>query len=336
MIQVSNKRRLGRSSGAAAARAPLFRLSLALLLLLALVLSGCSDQANSGPPVPEGKNEISGYVVKRDKNRFLLTSYSSGQGRGTEALWIRFKGDVPLGGRVAVELEGDIRTSYPGMGQAKSARLLDSSATAGSARPESSAVAEALARHAGLRVPVIKETRLDQASGQWAVILFDDDASPRRERTARVKGLDWGFSSREDSTLFTGYVVRKVGGRYLLTAYNGAPSSGRAEALLIHTGKSLRPGQLVEAFVSGGIDESYPAQGKAEDVQAIETDRPSGAFLLPEQAVARALERRLDPPLSVPAVKDIRYEAGTKSWTILLMDSMAEDDGESTIEVADQ
>ncbi|MCM3709436.1 DUF3221 domain-containing protein [Sporosarcina luteola] len=95
----------------------------------------------------------------------------------------------------------------------------------------------------------------------------------------------------------------------------------------------LKAGQRVNVERSGPILESYPGQGTAKFVEVLPDYKPAGAKLSESQAVAKALEvagERLSNGYVV--IEEVSFDENEKKWVFKLLP----DDGEGTLEVADQ
>lgn len=95
----------------------------------------------------------------------------------------------------------------------------------------------------------------------------------------------------------------------------------------------LKVGQRVKVEVSGGLMESYPAQGTAKFVEILPDYKPANAKLSESQVVAKALEisgERLSNGYVV--INEVIFEEKEKKWIFELLP----DDGEGVLEVEDQ
>ncbi|MCM3744338.1 YobA family protein [Sporosarcina luteola] len=95
----------------------------------------------------------------------------------------------------------------------------------------------------------------------------------------------------------------------------------------------LKVGQRVNVERSGPIAESYPGQGTAKFVEVLPDYKPANAKLSESQAVAKALEvagERLSNGYVV--IEEVSFDENEKKWVFKLLP----DDGEGTLEVADQ
>lgn len=95
----------------------------------------------------------------------------------------------------------------------------------------------------------------------------------------------------------------------------------------------LKVGQRVKVEASGGLMESYPAQGTAKFVEILPDYKPDNAKLSESQVVAKALEisgERLSNGYVV--INEVIFDENEKKWIFELLP----DDGEGTLEVEDQ
>ncbi|MGG0668849.1 DUF3221 domain-containing protein [Lederbergia citrisecunda] len=95
----------------------------------------------------------------------------------------------------------------------------------------------------------------------------------------------------------------------------------------------LKVGQRVNVEASGGILESYPAQGSAKFVEVLPDYKPIGAVLSESQAVVKVLDefggKSLD---ALMVIKDISYDVEKKVWVFKILQG----NEEVTFEVVDQ
>ncbi|CAG7624215.1 hypothetical protein PAESOLCIP111_02613 [Paenibacillus solanacearum] len=131
-----------------------------------------------------------------------------------------------------------------------------------------------------------------------------------------------------------GNIIAKDGSRWLITAYvnkNGSPSIdaywftvNEQTQLLGPGGQSLQPeniavGAEVEAWHTGPVAESYPAQAVAAKIVVHADAQPAPAGMIGQtQAVQQALPS-LSKPTAVKAVKSALLDAVKGIWTIELI-----------------
>jgi len=135
---------------------------------------------------------------------------------------------------------------------------------------------------------------------------------------------------------FVGYIVKKEGNRILVvsdTERDYSASGGAShyyEAIWFsNAGKGNDVGDRVEVRVDGGIDASYPGQGRAKSVKAIRAEKPKGAKLTKSEAIRRAL---ISPEIvddTVPIVKSAEYDSASKEWRV----AVARNGEEQVVEV---
>lgn len=97
----------------------------------------------------------------------------------------------------------------------------------------------------------------------------------------------------------------------------------------------LKVGQRVKVEASGAILESYPGQGSAKFVEVMPDYKPANAKLSESQAVAKALDmagERLSNGFVIIDEVTFDENENEKKWVFKLLP----DDGEGTLEVADQ
>lgn len=144
-----------------------------------------------------------------------------------------------------------------------------------------------------------------------------------------------GCADVEEPFGISGYVVKRDGDRVLVVD----PVVKQYEKLFydavwVKTGDaSIKVGQKVEVYFDGPILTSYPGQGAAERIIVMPQEKPAGARLTPEEAVAAALAGAAD--WQVPAVLEVKY-AEPGSWDVTLVEALGERKDEAvTFRVSD-
>ena len=95
----------------------------------------------------------------------------------------------------------------------------------------------------------------------------------------------------------------------------------------------LKVGQRVKVEVSGGIMESYPAQGTAKYVEVMPDYKPENAKLSESEAVAKALEMdEGKSEMGFVVINDVTFDEKEMKWIFTVL----KDEGEATLEVEDQ
>lgn len=85
--------------------------------------------------------------------------------------------------------------------------------------------------------------------------------------------------------------------------------------------KKLKVGQRVKVDASGGIMESYPAQGTALYVTVLPEYKPDGAKLSESEVIRMALEEiNITEQLGFHTIRDISYDQENKRWTVQFKD----------------
>lgn len=82
-------------------------------------------------------------------------------------------------------------------------------------------------------------------------------------------------------------------------------------------GKLLEVGRRVQIEAAGGIQESYPGQGRAVFVEVLPTYQPGTADLTEAEVVRRALEGLDQQKFGVPAIRSIAYSAEDDTWKVV-------------------
>lgn len=100
----------------------------------------------------------------------------------------------------------------------------------------------------------------------------------------------------------------------------GAVSYSFAEA------EQLTVGMRVKVEATGGIAESYPAQGNAKFVEILPDYHPAGAVLSESQVVQKAIQMNISDFI---VIEKIRYNPKNNVWTVTLND-------ERVVEIEDQ
>lgn len=146
-----------------------------MMLVFAVGIAGCADVEE-----PFG---ISGYVVKQDGDRVLVTDPVGKQYEEMfyDAVWVKTAdASIKVGQMVGVYFDGPILTSYPGRGAAKSITVIPQEKPAGARMTPEEAVAAALAGAAEWYVPVVREVKFVEP-GSWDVTLMEAVGERRRE-----------------------------------------------------------------------------------------------------------------------------------------------------------
>lgn len=85
----------------------------------------------------------------------------------------------------------------------------------------------------------------------------------------------------------------------------------------------LKVGQRVKVEASGGIMESYPAQGSAKYVEILPDYKPAGAQLSESQAFVKAMEKfeaESSGEMDFMVVKEVSFDKAAQQWTFTLVD----------------
>ncbi|EGQ20737.1 hypothetical protein HMPREF9372_3485 [Sporosarcina newyorkensis 2681] len=91
----------------------------------------------------------------------------------------------------------------------------------------------------------------------------------------------------------------------------------------------LTVGQRVKVEATGGIAESYPAQGAAKFVEILPDYKPAGATLSESQAVAKAIKEKKQEFFNVNVITEVQYDGNRKLWILEISD-------DSMVEVEDR
>ncbi|KGP71210.1 YobA family protein [Pontibacillus yanchengensis] len=89
----------------------------------------------------------------------------------------------------------------------------------------------------------------------------------------------------------------------------------------------IEVGQLVEVWVDGGVQESYPAQAKISDVRVVSQEKGENADLSEAEALRKALNQ-MENDNGIPVVKSTKFSEKTNSWSIEIQ---VENAGEKSI-----
>jgi hypothetical protein len=151
-------------------------LTLAFLLLLLFIISGCHSDVGPG---------IDGYIVSKEKDRILVVSSASrnnGSGGGGDeyhdAIWFSdAPEEVQIGQKVQIWYNF-VLDSYPGQSLASKVMVLPSNKRNGSDLTDTLAIAKALNMQKTNDVPIIKRVDFDIDTDSWRItILYGDDQS---------------------------------------------------------------------------------------------------------------------------------------------------------------
>ncbi|WP_432363406.1 DUF3221 domain-containing protein [Sporosarcina sp. UB5] len=95
----------------------------------------------------------------------------------------------------------------------------------------------------------------------------------------------------------------------------------------------LKVGQRVKVEASGGIMESYPAQGTAKFVEVMPNYKPVNAEISESEAVAKVLEMDdAKSEMGFVLIDDVTYDEKEMKWIFTVL----KNEGEATVEVEDQ
>jgi len=148
-----------------------------LLLVLAILVSGCGRHNPSNATNTNQSEEVyklTGYVVRNEATRILITSYTPNSKMNNDAVWVITKHKIELGSKVKVEFEGGIETSYPGQGIAKKIDIInEANGSTTSSLSRAHVIANALNKYQNISVPIIKSVEFNSNENNWSVILFD-------------------------------------------------------------------------------------------------------------------------------------------------------------------
>lgn len=79
----------------------------------------------------------------------------------------------------------------------------------------------------------------------------------------------------------------------------------------------MKVGQRVTVEASGGIKESYPAQGTAKFVEVMPDYKPAGARLSESQVVAQAIEEfHKHSEAGFLVIKTLSFDEKKKMWVV--------------------
>ncbi|TVX98007.1 DUF3221 domain-containing protein [Cohnella terricola] len=130
------------------------------------------------------------------------------------------------------------------------------------------------------------------------------------------------------TTGFVGYIVKKEGDRILVVSdkeqdfsANGGASHYYEAIWFSNAGKSNSVGDRVVVRVDGGINASYPGQGRARSVKVIRSAKPEGAKLTEAEAIRRALISPEIVDVIAPVVKSAEFDASSREWRIAITSS---------------
>lgn len=91
----------------------------------------------------------------------------------------------------------------------------------------------------------------------------------------------------------------------------------------------LKVGQRVKVEASGGILESYPAQGAAKFVEILPDYKPADAVLSEAQALAKMIKEKQREYFDFNTITEVRYDEKQKMWLVTASDG-------SEVQVADR
>ncbi|WP_342536135.1 DUF3221 domain-containing protein [Sporosarcina sp. FSL K6-3508] len=82
----------------------------------------------------------------------------------------------------------------------------------------------------------------------------------------------------------------------------------------------LTVGQRVKVEATGGIAESYPAQGTAKFVEILPDYKPADATLSESQAVAKAIKEKKKEFFNFNVITEVQYDGNRKVWILEISD----------------
>ncbi|WP_164779594.1 YobA family protein [Paenibacillus kobensis] len=121
---------------------------------------------------------------------------------------------------------------------------------------------------------------------------------------------------------FIGYVVRTDGNRMLVVSpeprdfsANGGMNHFYEAIWFGNMPADIKLGMKVKVWSDGMINESYPAQGRAERAEVIASVKPEGAALPESEAIQKAISSYAGEG-SFPVVTGAKYDPSDAVWTV--------------------
>ncbi|SDX06373.1 DUF3221 domain-containing protein [Paenibacillus sp. CF384] len=145
-----------------------------LLILSVLSITGCNKQREVVESKPASVT-YTGYITKITTDRILVASERKMTGSEMyDAMWLGVSDrSLAIGQRVKATLDGDIDSSYPGVGSASSVVVVPIPIVSeAKLRPEQ-ALAQAIASKSELQVPIVTKIVYDASTEKWEIGLLD-------------------------------------------------------------------------------------------------------------------------------------------------------------------
>ncbi|QYR23197.1 YobA family protein [Paenibacillus sp. sptzw28] len=156
-----------------------------------------------------------------------------------------------------------------------------------------------------------------------------------------VEGTSTTASTTQDKG-FIGYVVKIDGDRILVVSPDvkdysstGGPKNYYPAIWFDESPSNINVGMKVEVWAEGGkLEESYPAQGKAERVSVISDSQSEGTKLFEAEAVNQAISSLEIKKSHFNVVKEVKYDPTASVWTVYVLND--NHDGVIPIQVSDK
>ncbi|XID95652.1 DUF3221 domain-containing protein [Paenibacillaceae bacterium WGS1546] len=148
-------------------------------------------------------------------------------------------------------------------------------------------------------------------------------------------GQTAGETPEDPVAVYAGHVVQKSGESILVTTNRernfgaGGASHYYRAIWFSNAGEAPQVGDWVEVRSSGPIAESYPEQGRADEVAVIAADQPEGAVLQVSEAIRRALISPEIADVIAPAVTSVVFEPAAAEWQV----EIAQNGKEETVSI---
>ncbi|HWO53639.1 MAG TPA: DUF3221 domain-containing protein [Paenibacillus cookii] len=139
--------------------------------LLLIFISGCSNSESDTEKGDFINTTFSGYIVKKEIGRVLVTNYIADSENKSEAIWVITSMELDIGDRISVEFDGGLETSNPAQGKAKKIGITHDEQQNEKSKKE--AIVKAINECKDMDVPVIKTIDYNITENKWVVVLFD-------------------------------------------------------------------------------------------------------------------------------------------------------------------
>jgi len=145
-------------------------------LVIVLFISSCGKHHINDQS--QNDSDFSGYVVKVESDRILVTSFTPNSEIKSQAIWVKTKEKIGIGNKVMVTFVGGLEASNPAQGIAKKIDIIKADQPEGTTMSSEEVITKALKNYDKFSVPVIKSVEYITEKNYWEITLFDAKSSP--------------------------------------------------------------------------------------------------------------------------------------------------------------